>query len=144
MNFVAGLTLLVVRKESSAFWIFVALLQTMASYYKGSLAYVREDLDRLAALTRNQIPRLAAHFASLGFTDYSLCFPKWLLCLFVSVLKTPLLLKTLDNFFCYRGNRRDFLLQTCECARSANRRAECSALTHTQASPSCERMSAPS
>ena len=95
----AGLTLLVVRKESSAFWIFVALLQTMASYYTGSLAYVREDLDRLAALTRNQIPRLAAHFASLGFTDYSVCFPKWLLCLFVSVLKTPLLLKTLDNFF---------------------------------------------
>eukprot|EP00216_Chloropicon_sp_CCMP2111_P000617 CAMPEP_0198238680 /NCGR_PEP_ID=MMETSP1446-20131203/4290_1 /TAXON_ID=1461542 ORGANISM="Unidentified sp, Strain CCMP2111" /NCGR_SAMPLE_ID=MMETSP1446 /ASSEMBLY_ACC=CAM_ASM_001112 /LENGTH=514 /DNA_ID=CAMNT_0043921147 /DNA_START=46 /DNA_END=1590 /DNA_ORIENTATION=- len=112
MNFLAGFILLVVRKESVAFWIFRALLDSLDGYYRESLAAVRSDLDFLHKLTKKHLPKLAQHFVDMGLSDFSLCFPKWLMCLYVNQIPNPLLLKLWDCFWCQRGNRKLFLYRT--------------------------------
>ena len=115
MNFLAGFVILVMTNasrmtEEEAFWVFVALVKTMSRYFeKANLSGVKKDLDHLAVLTKKNLPHVYAHLKKVGLQDFSLCFPKWIMCMFIGTLENPLLLKVWDAFWCFRGDRRTFL-----------------------------------
>jgi hypothetical protein len=114
MNFVAGFVMLVMKSEQESFWVFVALVKALSRYFEcPRLTGVKKDLDHLSVLTETTLPGLYSHLKEVGLVDFSLCFPKWLMCMCIGVLHTPCLLKVWDAFWCFRGDRRVFLHKLC-------------------------------
>ncbi|QDZ22869.1 Rab-GTPase-TBC domain-containing protein [Chloropicon primus] len=110
MNFLAGFVLLAVKTEQEAFWVFVALLRSLRGYFESPpLSGLKKDLDLLQGAALAHLGGLCSHLKTCGLHDFSLCFPKWLLCNFVLVLETEVLLKVWDAFWVFRGDRRGFL-----------------------------------
>ena len=114
MNFLAGFVMLVMKSEQESFWVFVALIKALSRYFDcPKLQGVKKDLDHLSVLTETMLPSLYSHLKECGLVDFSLCFPKWLMCMCIGVLDTPCLLKVWDAFWCFRGDRRIFLQKLC-------------------------------
>lgn len=100
MNYLAAVVLLVMRSEQEAFWVFVALLRALGPYFeRRDLRGLKSDLEALQTETSVRLPRAYSHVKSCGLSDFSLCVPKWLLCLFVGAVDAPLLLKVWDAFW---------------------------------------------
>ena len=109
MNFLAGFLLLVLESEQEAFWVFACLLRSLHKYFgRPNLVGLKEDLNAVSRAVSER-EELRKHLRDQGVEDFSLCLPKWLLCGFVLVLETPLLLRAWDAFWVQRGDRGKYL-----------------------------------
>ncbi len=99
LNYVAGLLLLATRDEESTFWLMRALTERiLPEYYSPAMPGLLVDVRVLAALARQEIPRLAAHIDRLG-VPWPLIASKWFICLYADVLPVETVLRIWDCLF---------------------------------------------
>lgn len=100
MNFVAGLLLLVMRREEEAFWMLAVLLENVLfqDCYTNDLSGSHVEQRVFKDLLNKKCPRLAAHLELIGF-DVSLVITEWFLCLFAKSLPSETTLRVWDVLF---------------------------------------------
>ncbi|KAI5074731.1 hypothetical protein GOP47_0010692 [Adiantum capillus-veneris] len=100
MNFVAGLLLLVMRREEEAFWMLAVLLENVLfqDCYTNDLSGSHVEQRVFKDLLNQKCPRLAAHLELIGF-DVSLVITEWFLCLFAKSLPSETTLRVWDVLF---------------------------------------------
>lgn len=100
MNFVAGLLLLVMKREEDAFWMLAVLLENVLfqDCYTNDLSGSHVEQRVFKDLLNKKCPRLAAHLELIGF-DVSLVITEWFLCLFAKSLPSETTLRVWDVLF---------------------------------------------
>ncbi|KAH7434660.1 hypothetical protein KP509_06G029100 [Ceratopteris richardii] len=100
MNFVAGLLLLVMKREEDAFWMLAVLLENVLfkDCYTTDLLGSHVEQRVFKDLLNQKCPRLAAHLELIGF-DISLVITEWFLCLFAKSLPSETTLRVWDVLF---------------------------------------------
>lgn len=100
MNFVAGLLLLVMRRDEDAFWMLAVLLENVLfqDCYTNDLSGSHVEQRVFKELLNKKCPRLAAHLELIGF-DVSLVITEWFLCLFAKSLPSETTLRVWDVLF---------------------------------------------
>ena len=122
-NYLAGLTLRVVRDEERSYWILRALCGFLRRYYHESLAQLKEDVDRFSALFAERSPRLAAHIRENGIDDLTLVCPKWFLCAYVNTLPLPVVTRLWDVLLARARDHERFLFEVAIQMLNANQKA---------------------
>ena len=104
LNYVAGLLLLVTRREESAYWLLVVLCENiLPAYYAPGMPGLLTDVRVLARLCHTHLPRLARHIDTLQLPWELLC-SKWFICLYCEVLPVETVLRLWDAVF-YEGDK---------------------------------------
>eukprot|EP00250_Pteridium_aquilinum_P005691 c15744_g1_i1 orf=358-1620(-) len=100
MNFVAGLLLLIMKREEEAFWMLAVLLENVLfqDCYTNDLLGSHVEQRVFKDLLNKKCPRLAAHLELIGF-DVSLVITEWFLCLFAKSLPSETTLRVWDVLF---------------------------------------------
>ncbi|MCO5579246.1 hypothetical protein L7F22_033100 [Adiantum nelumboides] len=100
MNFVAGLLLLVMKREEEAFWMLAVLLENVLfqDCYTNDLSGSHVEQRVFKDLLNKKCPRLAAHLELIGF-DVSIVITEWFLCLFAKSLPSETTLRVWDVLF---------------------------------------------
>lgn len=102
MAFVAGLLLSYIPEED-AFWTLVALLRNpkygLAGMYAPGLPRFAEVMHVFSILVATHLPKLAAHFKSLGI-DHAMYASQWFITLFTYSFPFDLVTRAWDAFFC--------------------------------------------
>ena len=122
-NYLAGLTLRVVRDEERSYWILRVLCGFLKRYYHESLARLKEDVDRFSALFAERSPRLAAHIRENGIDDLTLVCPKWFLCAYVNTLPLPVVTRLWDVLLARAHDHERFLFEVAIQMLNANQKA---------------------
>jgi hypothetical protein len=96
MNFIAGLLLLAVGDEETAFWGLAHFCEDVNPMcYSPAMLGTRADLAALEELLEAELPALSQHCASMHL-QLSLLAAGWLLIYFINVLPAPAALRVLE------------------------------------------------
>lgn len=86
LNFIAGLLLMMVEREETAFWLLCAVCEKVnPGAYTPPMLRMQADVVALGELLRARAPGICVALASLG-VPLELCASQWLLCHFVNAL----------------------------------------------------------
>lgn len=103
LNYLAGMLLLVLQKhEERAFWILVSLLDEGILYqdmFSQNLLGVHVEMQSLAELVVEKMPKLAAHLSALQ-CDITIVATDWFLCLFCTSLPSETAMRVWDSLLC--------------------------------------------
>ncbi|KAL9602510.1 MAG: hypothetical protein Q9219_001805 [cf. Caloplaca sp. 3 TL-2023] len=111
MNLITASLLLIMPTAEDAFWILTSIIENILpeQYYDRSLLASRADQKVLQSYIIEILPKLHAHFDSLGIELEALTF-QWFLSLFTDCLSAEALYRVWDVVFCFNDGST-FLFQ---------------------------------
>jgi small G protein signaling modulator 3 len=112
MNLVAANLLLIMPSTEDAFWILVAMIETILpqGYFDHSLLASRADQQVLRGYVAEVLPKLSAHFDDLSIDLETMTF-QWFLSVFTDCLSAEALFRVWDVVLCSAGDGSTFLFQ---------------------------------
>ncbi|KAI4180670.1 MAG: hypothetical protein L6R41_007080, partial [Letrouitia leprolyta] len=111
MNLITASLLLIMPTAEDAFWILTSIIENILpeQYYDRSLLASRADQKVLQSYIMEILPRLHAHFSTMGIELEALTF-QWFLSLFTDCLSAEALYRVWDVIFCFNDGST-FLFQ---------------------------------
>ncbi|KAL9000139.1 MAG: hypothetical protein Q9169_001214 [Polycauliona sp. 2 TL-2023] len=111
MNLITASLLLIMPTAEDAFWIMTSIIENIlpSQYYDRSLLASRADQKVLLSYIAEILPKLHAHFDTLGIELEALTF-QWFLSLFTDCLSAEALYRVWDVIFCFNDGST-FLFQ---------------------------------
>jgi hypothetical protein len=112
MNLVVANLLLLTPSAEDAFWILVAIVETILpqNYFDHSLLASRADQQVLRQYVSEILPKLSAHFDALAIDLETMTF-QWFLSLFTDCLSAEALFRVWDVVLCTPQDGGSFLFQ---------------------------------
>eukprot|EP00300_Choanocystis_sp_HF-7_P039987 c6368_g1_i1.p2 GENE.c6368_g1_i1~~c6368_g1_i1.p2 ORF type:complete len:374 (+),score=59.16 c6368_g1_i1:60-1181(+) len=98
LNYIAAM-LLLLMPEAPAFCMLEDITRVyVPGYFSPSMSVFHSDCELFDELLRSKVSRVAEQFALLDVFNVTF-LPQWMLCLFVTVLPLPMVLRVWDMFF---------------------------------------------